>query len=150
MEIERKAICMTECKQCGSAQVVKSGTVRGKQRYLCKRCGCHFVEGDQRERTSAVVPKALCAIFQALGVRRYRTIGKYLNRDTSLIHRWMSGQSMECKRRWKGDAQEIEDVNRLFDKIKHGGAANGSPMLMADNVIDDLYIALIVQKREKQ
>lgn len=141
---------MMQCKRCGGVQIVKSGTVRGKQRYLCKRCGCHFVEGDQREKSTAVVPKVLCAIFQALGANQHRTIGKYLDRDTSLVHRWMSEQSIECKRRWKGNAQEIEDINRLFDEIKQGGVANGNPMLMADNVIDDLYIALIVQKRKKQ
>ena len=141
---------MLECKRCGSTQVVKSGVVREKQRYLCKRCGYHFIEGDQREKTTAVVPKALCTIFQALGAKQHRIIGKYLDRDISLVHRWMSEQSIECKRRWKGKAQEIEDIYRLLNEIKQGGVANGTPMLMADNVIDDLYIALIVQKRKKQ
>ena len=141
---------MPECKRCGSAQVVKSGTVREKQRYLCKRCGCHFIEGDQREKNTAVVPKALCAIFQALGATQHRMIGKYLGRDTSLVHRCMKGQSTGCKRHWKGNVREIEDIYRLLDEIKQGGVANGTPMLMADNVIDDLYIALIVQKRKNQ
>ena len=141
---------MPECKRCGATQIVKSGTVRGKQRYLCKQCGYHFVEGDQREKNSAIVPKALCTIFQALGAKQYRTIGKYLNRDTSLVHRWMNEKPSKHKRRWNGHAQEINDIYWLFDEIKQSGLANGKPMLMADNVIDDLYVAVILQRREKR
>lgn len=141
---------MLECKRCGSTQIVKSGTVRGKQRYLCKRCGCHFVEGDQREKSTATVSKALCTIFQALGARQYRMIGKYLNRDISLIHRWMSSISVKCKRLWRDCVHECWSINSLFEEIKLSEVENGNPMLMVDNVIDGLYIAVIVQKRENR
>ncbi len=140
---------MLECKRCGSTKIVKSGTVRGKQRYLCKRCGCHFVEGDQREKSTATVSKALCTIFQALGASQYRTVGKYLNRDISLIHRWMNSISVKRKRRWRDCIHEFWSINSLFNEIKLGEVEDGNPMLMVDNVIDGLYIAVIVQKREK-
>lgn len=139
---------MPECKRCGSTQIVRSGTVRGKQRYLCRQCSYHFVEGDQREKNSAIVPKALCTIFQALGAEQYRKIGKYLKRDTSLIHRWMNERPIENKKRWKGCVHEFGDIYELFDEIKQGGVVNRNPVLIADNVIDDLYVALIVQRRD--
>lgn len=141
---------MLKCKRCGSTQIVKSGIVRGKQRYLCKKCSYHFVEGDLREKNTAVLPKALCTIFQALGAKQYRIIGKYLKRDTSLIHRWMNEKPIKYKRHWPGCAQEFENINELFNEIKYSGVANGNSVLIADNVIDDLYVALIVQRRKKQ
>ncbi len=30
------------CPKCGSVERVKSGFNRGKQRYLCKNCGCNY------------------------------------------------------------------------------------------------------------
>ena len=141
---------MPECKRCGSAQIVKSGTVRGKQRYLCKKCGCHFVEGDQREKSTAAVSKALCTVFQALGAKQYRIIGEYLDRDTSLIYRWMNEKPIDAERRWQGRAKEYESIFRATDDLIDYGVPNLDAVMMADNTVDDLYIAVIVQQRKKQ
>ena len=32
------------CKRCGSERQVKSGLMRGQQRYLCKGCGLNFTD----------------------------------------------------------------------------------------------------------
>ena len=141
---------MIECKRCGSDETVKNGTVRGKQRYLCKQCGCHFVEGDQRENKDSHFLKTLCKLFQALGIKNYRTIGKYLKRDTALIFRWMNEESFKHKCRYPDYSTECYDVNRLFEEIKQSGMENGNPMFIADNIIDDLYVAVIVQRRDKR
>lgn len=141
---------MPECKRCSSAQIVRSGMVRGKQRYLCKRCGCHFVEGDQRGSSASAITKALCAVFQALGAKQYREIGQYLKRDPALIYRWMNGETRIFNRRGNTEALNFYNVSSLFDELKQDGLANGEPMLMVDNIVDDLYIAVIVQRREKQ
>lgn len=37
------------CKKCGCRKFVKSGYVRGCQRYKCKKCGCNFKIGDNRK-----------------------------------------------------------------------------------------------------
>ncbi len=141
---------MLKCKACGSTQIVKSGTVRDKQRYLCKRCNCHFVEGDQRESSASVIAKALCTVFQALGAKQYREIGKYLKRDPAQIYRWMNEETRKFNRRGNTEALEFYTASRLLDELQQDGLENGDPMLMADNIIDDLYIAVIVQRREKR
>lgn len=141
---------MVECKRCGSTETVKNGMVREKQRYLCKRCGYHFVYGDQREKRTATVAKALCTIFQALGVNQCKTIGKYLNWDTSLIHRWMNKNPDEYERRRAGYMQKFMSINDLLDEIKWGDAEDGIPTLLVNNIVDDLYIAVIVQRRENR
>lgn len=142
---------MVECKRCGSTETVKNGIVRGKQRYLCKRCGYHFVEGDQREKRTATVAKALCTIFQALGIHQCNAIGKHLNYDPALIHRWLNEKPDEYERNHSCYAQEFEKINSLLDELKYElkcNAENGIPMLFANNIVDDLYIAVIVQHHE--
>ena len=141
---------MVECKRCGSTKTVKNGMVRGKQRYLCKQCSYHFVEVDQREKDEATLIKALCTVYHALGVKKRGLIGEYLNRDGSLIHRWMNKKPIKSERRWKNDAEEYPNVKYLLqDLMKHGLGRNGKA-IMADNVVGDLYIAVIVQRRRKR
>lgn len=141
---------MIECKRCGSTEAVKNGMVRGKQRYLCKQCGYHFVYGDERENRTAVVSKALCTIFQALGVTQCKTVGKYLNRDASLIHRWMNEKPNEYERYRTVCTQDFTNINSLLDELKLGDIENGNPMLLVNNIVDDLYIAVIVQRRDNR
>ena len=38
----------------------------------------------------------------------------------------------------------------LIEEIKVGGVENGNPMFIADNIIDDLYVAVIVQRSDKR
>ena len=141
---------MAECKRCGSEKAVKNGMVRGKQRYLCKQCGYHFVELDQREKSETAILKALCTLFQALGAKRYRLIGEYLRRDTALIYRWMLENPREYNRHLKTDTHEFYDIRQLFHLLKQHGLASNGMMMAVDNTIDDLYIAVIVQRRKKR
>ena len=141
---------MSECKRCGSTQIVKSGTVREKQRYWCKQCGYHFVDGDERENNSAFLLKTLCTLFQILGAKNHKYIGKYLQRDVSQIHRWMS-KAPNNFNRWRGHTMsEVRNFNELLEDLEDSEVINGKPMLLVDNAIDDLYIAVIIQRREKQ
>lgn len=96
------------------------------------------------------MPKALCTIFQALGAKQYRESGQYLKRDSALIYRWMNGETRKFNRHGNTEALEFYNVNSLFGELKQDGLANGDPMLMVDNIIDGLYIAVIVPRCEKR
>jgi transposase len=80
---------MPECKNCKSENVVKSGKVRGKQRYKCKECGYNFVIGDARTNEKIVTLKALCVLLYSLGKASYNMMGKLFGRKRSLIYRWI-------------------------------------------------------------
>lgn len=141
---------MVECKRCGSDKTVKNGTVREKQRYLCKQCGYHFVEGDEREINNTFVLKTLCTLFRILGAGNYKVIGDYLHRETSQICRWMN-RTPDNFKRWRGHStREVSNFNRLLEDLEISEVINGKDMLLIDNAIDDLYIAVIVQRREKR
>ena len=62
---------MNACKNCKSEKVVKSGNVRGKQRYKCRECGYNFVIGDKRTNEKIVAMKALCVLLYSLGKGSY-------------------------------------------------------------------------------
>ena len=141
---------MIQCKRCGSAKTVKNGTVRGKQRYLCKQCGFHFVEGDQRGYDDALFLKTLCKLFQALGSKKYSTIERYLKRDKAQIFRWMNEETFDHKCRCPDYSTECYSMSRLFRKMEQSGIDNGEPLFLAENKINDLYVAVIVQRRDKK
>ena len=144
---------MLECKRCGSTHTVKSGKVREKQRYLCKQCGYHFVEGDERENSEALFLKKLCELFQALGVKQHKIIGEYLKRDASLIHRWMNEKPIKSSGKWEDCVHVFSSMDSLFEEIKRDRVEDraklGRPILFVDNITDDLYISVIVQQRIK-
>lgn len=141
---------MPECKRCGGGQIVKSGKVREKQRYLCKQCGYHFVEGDERENNNALLLKALCTLFRILGSKNYKVLGEYLERDPSQIYRWMSKTPNNFNRLRNHTMSEARNFRELFEDLHSSEVINGKPMLLVDNAIDDLYVAVIIQRREKR
>ena len=142
---------MVTCKRCGSAKIVKSGMVRGKQRYLCKQCGFYFVEGDAREKDTAILPKALCTVFRALGVNaQYRTIGDFLwKRDPAQICRWIHGTPGKYKREKERAGDLFFEKDRLLKRIYSGIGKDENPALLVENVVDDTYIAVVMQRRRK-
>ena len=42
--MNRAEITETRCKFCGSTEIVKNGSRKGRQYWLCKRCGKGFVD----------------------------------------------------------------------------------------------------------
>lgn len=138
---------MPECKRCGATQVVKSGKAREKQRYLCKQCGCHFVEGDQRRKGLSAEMKALCTFLQAVNVKDYKLVASYMNRDASLIHRWMH----EGPRRESGcgaaKVLQFGTVRSLLEAMERDSLGNCG-LLLVENGTEDLYYAVVLQGRK--
>jgi len=63
--------------------------MNGKQRYLCKDCGCHFTEGDGRVNGATAVKKAFAILLYTMCRTSFRRIGKLLDVDHSLVYRWI-------------------------------------------------------------
>jgi transposase len=106
---------MPECKNCKSENVVKSGKVRGKQRYKCKECGYNFVIGDARTNEKIVALKALCVLLYSLGKASYNMMGKLFERNRSLIYRWIRDAGLNMDEPMvSGEITQIE-----FDEMWH-------------------------------
>lgn len=106
---------MEQCKRCDSKQWVKHGFVRRKQRYRCKRCGYHFVEGDERVNESLPVKKALAVILYSLGKASFGMLGKIFGHSRSLTYRWIVEEAAKLSEPViSGDIKEME-----FDEMWH-------------------------------
>ena len=78
---------MESCKFCFGEVLVRSGFVRGKQRYKCKDCGKNQVLGDAREKyTNAVRRQAIAMYLNSMGLR---AIGRVLGIPYQLVARWV-------------------------------------------------------------
>ena len=84
---------MPVCKKCGSSKNIKSGKVKDKQRYECKECGCHFIEGDRRTNEKIKAKKALCVLLYSLGKCSFRMLAKIFDTHPSLVYRWIKETS---------------------------------------------------------
>ena len=111
---------MISCKKCGTKDVVKSGKVRGKQRYQCKKCGYHFVRGDARKEGTTDL-KALSVLLSALCKGKYQEIGEWLYRDRAQIYRWAKEAELEKSPTNKSDetftyCKNGDEIKRYLDE----------------------------------
>ena len=106
---------MPICKKCGSEEAVKNGIVGGKQRYLCKNCGCNYRDGDRRTNEKVAAKKALCILLYAMAKGSFRMMGRILGIDHTLAYRWIRefGEGLP-EPEVPGEIAEIE-----FDEMWH-------------------------------
>jgi transposase-like protein len=64
------------CPKCLCDKSVKSGTIKGRQRYKCKGCGCNYtVEIKSTVKPKSIKKQALHLYLEDLG---FRSIGRFL------------------------------------------------------------------------
>jgi transposase len=124
---------MPKCKNCAGLSSIKSGKARGKQRYKCKECGYHFVEGDERTNEKVAARKALCIMLYSLGKGSFRMIGKILGIDHTLVYRWVVEAGMNTDVPYvDGEIQEIEfDEMWHFIQSKKTNFGSSKPLIVA-------------------
>jgi transposase len=76
-----------ECKRCQGTECVKSGLIRGKQRWLCKECGCNFTEGDRRKERTTPQQRALAVLLVSMGLS-FRAAGRIVGVVTNTVMVW--------------------------------------------------------------
>lgn len=142
-----------QCKKCGSKNIVKSGNVRGKQRYFCKECSCHFVEGDLRKQPTAEI-RAACVFLSALCKGYYKEISELFWRDRSQIGRWAKESGIEkiAKKERKsnikyyskvsGKDKYLKDTFEIFDKEK--------PLAVFSGTLEEGYSVVVMIQRPNE
>jgi transposase-like protein len=79
------------CKRCGSEASVKSGRVRGLQRYRCKACGYHFTATPPRGKPAAM--KALALLLYAMGNVSFCSIARLLHVSDVAVLKWVRAEA---------------------------------------------------------
>jgi len=125
---------MIACKNCKSTRIRKNGTVRGKQRYLCKDCEYNFVEKDDRTSEGNEAKKALIVMLYSLSKASYRTLAKIFKTWPSQVFRWVSEAGLSLKEpEIQSDIKEME-FDEMWHYIKSKKTSCGSSKLW--NVVE--------------
>ncbi len=86
-------MCDLICKKCGSVSFVKSGHVRGMQRYKCKTCGCQFTPSKRRGVDPALKSLAM-VLYSFCGVSMSK-IARLFNVSTVAVLKWVKAESVK-------------------------------------------------------
>lgn len=82
------------CKKCQSTRYVKSGHVRGLQRYKCKECGCQYTDTKRRGvhpalKSFAIVLYAYCGVSMGKIARLYKI-------STVAVLKWVRAAALDA------------------------------------------------------
>ena len=115
------------CKRCGSAEHVKNGLMRGKQRYLCKACGLTFTDTPARGKPLAL--KVAAVLLYVSGLSMNRT-AKLLGVSTPTIQAWLEqfAAAYAQKPEPEGRAVVIE-LDEMWHYLKKSRSRSGSGRL---------------------
>jgi transposase len=102
------------CKKCGGSRYVKSGFIRGNQRYKCNDCGFNFKLGDNRGKIKPEA-KALGLLMYGSGKASYGMIARLFNVSRPAVLYWI--RSMDSKLPEPVVDTEIEEVS--IDEMWH-------------------------------
>ena len=75
-----------QCPKCHSDESVRNGIKYSKQRYKCKKCGCHFT---QSHKHGASLERKLLALQMYLEGMGFRSIGRILKVSNVTVLYWI-------------------------------------------------------------
>ena len=125
---------MPRCKNCTSERAVRNGTVRGKQRYLCKECGFNFVEGDARTNEKITAKKAMLILLYSLGKASFNLLARLFDTWPSQVYRWVVQEGLSLpEQEVPGTIKEMEfDEMWHFIGSKKTSFGSSKPLIVAE------------------
>lgn len=98
-----------KCPKCGCELLVKYGKARGKQRWICKKCGCQFTKEQPYEHTLQEKMFAMMLLVSGLSMH---AVAGILGISTQTVMRWKKSGLI--------DSEKIEKALRIR-KVKKTG-----------------------------
>ena len=76
-----------DCPKCNGSDRVKSGKIKGRQRYKCKNCNCNYtVTIKSTAKPKSLKRQALHLYLEGLG---FRSIGRFLGVSNVSVLNWI-------------------------------------------------------------
>ena len=115
------------CKRCGGEEHVKSGFMKGKQRYRCKACGLNFTDTPPRGMPLRVKVTAVLLYLSGLSMNR---TAKLLGVSTPSVMTWIEqfAKTYAQKPEPEGRAVVVE-LDEMWHFLKKSGTSSGSGRL---------------------
>jgi transposase-like protein len=96
------------CPKCSCVKRVKSGVIKGRQRYQCKDCGCNYtVEFKSTGKPKSMKKLALHMYLEGLG---FRAIGRILGVSNVSVLNWI--------RSFGKEVQQLHSVNQEIEMVE--------------------------------
>lgn len=122
---------MKSCPKCQSEKVVKSGIVKDRQRYKCKRCNYYFtVDKMGKSINDYYVTKAIQLYVEGVS---YREIERILGVSHVSVMNWV--KKFKIKRpenREYHPTYKILSHSELVDFVKNKGSLSGAGMMITE------------------
>ena len=119
------------CPKCLCEKGIKSGLIKGKQRYKCKDCGCNYtVELKSTAKPKSLKKQALHLYLEGLG---FRSIGRFLGVSNVTVLNWIRSFGKEVKK-LNAESKEIEmvEVDEMHSYIGSKKTIVGYGLLLID------------------
>ena len=139
------------CPKCSCEKSVKSGIIKGRQRYKCKECGCNYtVEFKSTAKPKSMKKQALHLYLEGLG---FRSIGRFLGVSNVSVLNWIRSFGEEVQE-LASQSQEIEmvEMDEMHSYIGTKKTIAGYGLLLID-MEKDSSISLLatgVTRRQKR
>ena len=134
---------MTElnCKKCRSTSCVKSGHIRGLQRYKCKACGCQFTATKPRGahpalKSFAIVLYGFCGVSMG-------NIARIFKVSTVAVLKWVKASAAQIEPPEQTKKPEIVMIDEFWHFVngKKTLRGSGEPLMgYRVNLLDDNWV----------
>ena len=121
---------MLECPKCNGNHVIKSGKIKGRQRYKCKPCSYFYTVKQKSDTSTAGVRRfALTMYLEGMG---FRSIGRSLGFSHVAVYQWIKsfGEQVEAVKSSK--PAKIVEIDELHSHVGYKKTIAGSGLLLID------------------
>ena len=102
------------CPKCRCAEAVKNGTMRQKQRYKCKACGCNYTQSTLSRTPVSQKIEALKLYLEGVG---FRGIERLTGIHHTTVIKWVKHLAFEIERLRPEIGEHV--VNVEMDELWH-------------------------------
>ena len=111
-----------QCPRCNNSKIIKSGFVRGHQRFKCKHCNYQFTT-QKIDRGKPLWMKLEAAILYCSGMSM-NSIGKSLNVSAQTILNWIRAFALENYEKPEPSKAIVVELDELWHFIESKSGEN--------------------------
>ena len=120
---------MLTCPQCVSMARVKSGVIKGRQRYQCKDCRYLYTVAHKSD-TSTSAQRRLAVILYLEGLG-FRAIGRVVGFSHVAVYQWIKALGADVTQLKRPAAQMVK-LDELHQYVEHQKMRAGCRLLLID------------------
>jgi len=117
-----------KCPKCRCAEAVKNGTMKQKQRYKCKQCGCNYTQSTIHRIPLEKRIEAIKLYLEGVG---FRGIERLTHVHHTTVMKWVKNLAEEIERLRPEVSAHVKTVELdemwHFIQKKHKNAGSGLP-----------------------